>query len=50
MEMSISKREALEQEHASTIDSKLLAVEKKMEISKTKKQAKLQETIDSRRS
>ena len=50
MEMSMSKREALEQEHASTIDSRLLAVENKMELSKTKKQAKLKETIDSRRS
>ena len=46
----MSKREALEQEHASTIDSRLLAVENKMELSKTKKQAKLKETIDSRRS
>ena len=47
--MSVSKREALEQEHAATIDSRLLAVEKKMELCQTQKQIKLKEAIEGRR-
>ena len=41
MDMSMSKRETLEREHASSIDSRLLAVERRMNLSKSKKQAKL---------
>ena len=49
MQTSMSMRDLLDQEHAATIDSRLMAVEKRMDLCQTKKNAKLRDTSENLR-
>ena len=48
-QQTVSMRDMLDQEHAATIESKLMAVEKRMDLCQSKKKAKLKEASETLR-